>query len=180
MSNSETTEKINAKKVSDSKTIMSELVMPNDTNPMHNLMGGNLLRWMDIAAGICAGKHCEAHVVTASVDHVHFEQPIRMGEVITIDACVSRAFNTSVEIFVEVFAANLKGLEPRKCTSAFYTFVALDDKKKKPIPVPGLIPLSQQEQNLYDGAQKRRELRLLLSGRIKADEATEIKSLFKL
>ena len=75
---------LEAKKVSESKTIMTEMIMPNDTNPIGNLMGGNLMRWMDIAAGICAGKHCESHVVTASVDHVSFQKPILMGDIITI------------------------------------------------------------------------------------------------
>ena len=107
------------KKVSESHTTMTQMVMPNDTNPMGNLMGGNLLRWMDIASAICAGKHCEAHVVTASVDHVSFEKPIRMGEIVTLEASVTRAFRTSVEIIVEVFAANIKGHEPRRCNHAY-------------------------------------------------------------
>ena len=89
---------IEEKKVIESRTTMTELVMPNDTNPLGNLMGGNLMRWMDIVASICAGKHCVAHVVTASVDHVSFTHPIKMGEVVTIEAQVTRAFNTSVEV----------------------------------------------------------------------------------
>lgn len=88
------------KKVADSKAVMTEMVMPNDTNPMGNLMGGNLLRWMDIASGICAGRHCERHVVTASVDHVSFQKPISNGDVVTLEATVTRAFRTSVEIYM--------------------------------------------------------------------------------
>jgi acyl-CoA hydrolase len=102
-----------AKKVSESRTIMTEMVMPNDTNPMGNLMGGNMLKWMDIVAAICAGKHCNAQVVTVSVDHVSFQKPIYKGDIVTLEACVTRAFNSSIEIFVEVFAADMKGSNPR-------------------------------------------------------------------
>ena len=166
------------KTVAESKTIMTELVMPNDTNPLDNLMGGNLMRWMDIAGGICAGRHCEAHVVTASVDHVSFHLPIRVGEVVTLTAQVTRAFNTSVEIFVEVFKANIKGGSPKKSNHAFFTFVALEDDSKKPKRVPLVLPLSDSEQTLYEASSRRRELRLILSGRIKPEEATEIKDFF--
>ena len=169
---------LKAKKVSESKTVMTEMVMPNDANPLGNLMGGNLLRWMDIAGGICAGKHCEAHVVTASVDHVSFSKPIKVGNVITIEANVTRAFNTSVEIFVEVMACDIKGGNPRRCNHAYYTFVALEDVSLKPQAVPQVIALSTEEEHLFEGAVRRRELRLVLSGRMKPEDATEIKSLF--
>ncbi len=167
-----------SKKVSESKTVMTEMIMPNDTNPIGNLMGGNLMRWMDVVAAICAGKHCEAHVVTASVDHVSFQKPIMMGDVITLEASVTRAFNTSIEVYVEVFAADIKGHENRRCNHAYFTFVALDDEKKKPIKIPQLNPLTREEQQLYDSAFRRRELRLVLSGRIKPSEAKELKLLF--
>lgn len=167
-----------AKRVGDSKAIMTELVMPNDTNFMGNLMGGNLLRWMDIASAICAGKHCEAHVVTASVDHVSFQKPIKVGEVVSLEASVTRSFNTSVEIFVEVFASDIKGHNPRRCNHAYYTFVALDEINGKPIPVPPVIPLNEIEQQRYESAPRRREVRLILSGRLKPEESIEIKSLF--
>jgi len=127
------------KRVSESRTVMTEMVMPNDTNPMGNLMGGNLLRWMDIASGICAGKHCEAHVVTASVDNVSFQKPIKVGDIVTLEATVTRAFRTSVEIYVEVFANNIKGGDARRCNHAYYTFVGLSDDGK-PIPVPPVLP----------------------------------------
>ena len=157
---------------------MTEVVMPNDTNPLDNLMGGNLMRWMDIVAGVCAGKHCEAHVVTASVDHVSFQLPIPLGDVLTIKACVTRAFKTSVEVYVEVFASDIKGHNPRKCNHAYLTFVALHDETKRPIPVPSLIPLTSEEQKLYEGAARRRELRLILGGRLKPEDASEIRALF--
>lgn len=166
------------KKVSESLTTMTELVMPNDTNPLDKLMGGNLMRWMDIAGGICAGRHCEAHVVTASVDHVSFHRPIDVGDVVTLNAQVTRAFNTSVEIFVEVFTTNIKGGSPQKSNHAFFTFVALEDVTKKPQAVPLVIPLSDSEQKLYEAASRRREIRLILSGRMKPSEATEVKDFF--
>lgn len=164
--------------MSESQTIMTEMIMPNDTNPLGNLMGGNLMRWMDIAGGVCAGKHCEAHVVTASVDHVTFDKPIRLGDVITMEARVTRAFNTSVEIFVEVMAADVKGGNPRRCNHAYFTFVAVDDVNRKPIPVPTVIPLSTEEEKLYEGAARRREVRLILGGRMKPEDSTEVRALF--
>lgn len=166
------------KKVSESKTIMTEMIMPNDTNPLGNLMGGNLLRWMDIVGGICAGKHCESHVVTASVDHVSFQKSIANGDVITLEASVTRAFNTSVEVFVEVFAADIKGGNNRRSNHAYFTFVALNDEDLKPKKVPPVIPLTREEEKLFESANRRRELRLILSGRIKPEEATEVKAFF--
>lgn len=166
------------KKVADSKSIMTEMIMPNDTNPIDNLMGGNLMRWMDIIGGICAGKHCEAYVVTASVDHVSFQKPIHVGDVITLTATVTRAFNTSVEVYVEVHAADIKGHKNRMSNHAYFTFVAIDDKERKPKKVPSLVPLTRDEQALFESAIRRRELRLVLSGRMKPSEATEIRNLF--
>ena len=118
-----------AKKVVESHTVMTEMVMPNDTNPMGNLMGGNLMKWMDIAAAICAGRHCESQVVTVSVDHVSFQKPIMKGDVVTLEANVTRAFNTSVEVYVEVFAANMKGGNPRRCNHAYCFSSSLDKGK---------------------------------------------------
>ncbi|MCH2046202.1 MAG: acyl-CoA thioesterase [Saprospiraceae bacterium] len=165
------------KRVQDSRTTMTEMIMPNDTNPIHNLMGGNLLRWMDIAAGVCAGKHCESYVVTVSVDSVSFEKPIPLGDVITIECSVTRAFNTSVEVFVEVFSSDIKGKNTRKCNDAYFTFVGVDDNKR-PIKIPAVLPLTQEEENRYESAQKRRELRLIMSGRIEPNEAHNLKKLF--
>lgn len=171
-------EKLEPKKVSDSFTTMSELVMPNDTNPQNNLMGGNMLRWMDIACAICAGKHCARPVVTASVDNVAFGSAIRNGEVITLEARVTRAFTTSLEIFVEVFAATMQGTNPRKTHSAYFTFVALDKDNGKPVAVHPVIPLTEIEQQRYDSAMRRRELRLVLAGRMKPEQATHLRELF--
>ena len=172
-------QELREKRVSESKTIMTEMIMPNDTNPMGNLMGGNLLRYMDVVSGICAGKHCEANVVTASVDHVSFQRPILVGDVVTLEATVTRAFRTSVEVYVEVFAANVKGLDNRRCNHAYFTFVALDEQKAKPIPVPPVLPLTEIEQQRYDSAPRRREVRLILSGRMKPTEAKYLRDFFQ-
>lgn len=154
-----------AKRVEESKTIMTQLVMPNDTNHMGNLMGGNLLSWMDMASAICAGKHAEKSVVTASVDQVSFQKAIHLGEVVTIKSAVTRAFNTSLEIFVEVFAASITGSNPRKCNQAYFTFVALDENGN-PTKVPPVTPLSEIEQKRYDEAPKRKSFRLQISTNI--------------
>ncbi len=166
------------KKVSDSRTIMTEMIMPNDANPLGNLMGGNLMRWMDIAGGICAGKHCESHVVTASVDHVSFTAPIKVGDVITITAVATRAFRTSVEVYLEVHVSDIMGNNTMKSNHAYFTFVSLHAETKKPQEIPSLNPITGEEQRLYDSAPRRRELRLLLSGRIEPKEAIDLKAFF--
>lgn len=166
------------KLVQESKTVMTEMIMPNDTNPLGNLMGGNLMRWMDIAGGICAAKHCARHVVTASVDHVSFQSPIKEGEVITLTATVTRAFSTSVEIYVEVSATDITGANARKSNHAYLTFVALAADSKKPTKVPAVRPLTTEESKLYESAIRRRELRLILSGRLKPEDAKEMKDFF--
>lgn len=167
------------KLVAESVTTMTELIMPNETNPLGNLMGGYLMKWMDIAGGICAAKHAGAHVVTASVDHVSFQSPIHLGDVITLNARVTKAFTTSVEIYVEVTASDITGKNARKSNHAYLTFVALDTDRQKPIIVPTVRPVSTEEQKLFDGASRRRELRLILSGRIKPSDAKDLKSFFK-
>lgn len=167
---------LTAKKVSESRTIMTEMIMPNDTNPIHNLMGGNLLKWMDVVAGICAGKHCESYVVTVSVDQVSFDKPIPLGDVVTLQCVVTRAFNTSVEVFVEVFASDIKGKNTRRCNDAYFTFVAVDDKEKRPVPVPPLLPLTAEETKRYNEALQRRQMRLLLSGRLGKEETDQLKA----
>lgn len=167
-----------SKKVSESFTVMTELVMPNDTNPLGNLMGGNLMRWMDIASGICAGRHCGAYCVTASVDHVSFQHPIRLGDTVTIQAKVTRAWNSSVEIYVEVFTSDMKGTKTVKSNHAYFTFVGIDDETHKPIAIPEVQPLTSEDEALYESASRRRELRLILSKRIKPKEAKELVGYF--
>lgn len=167
-----------AKTVAESNTIMTELVMPNDTNPLGNLMGGNLMRWMDIAGGICAARHSESYVVTASVDHVSFNDPVKVGEIVTINAKITRAFNSSMEIYIEVFTATIPDQKHRKSNHAYLSFVALDPKTLKPKPVPPVIPLTEEEEKRHEGALRRRELRLILSGRMEAKDAKDLRDYF--
>lgn len=169
---------IKEKRVSESRTVMTEMIMPNDTNPLGNLMGGNLMRWMDIAGGVCAAKHAEAHVVTASVDHVSFDLPIKLGNVITITAQLTRAFNSSMEVYVEVLVAEITGANQRKSNHAYFSFVALDANSLKPIQVHKISPEDELEKDRYNAATRRRELRLVLSGRMKPEDAKEIKEIF--
>jgi acyl-CoA hydrolase len=163
------------KRPSDSLVIMNELVMPNDTNILNNLMGGRLLHWMDIAAALSSSKHSKSLCVTAAVDKVSFNQPIKHGDVVTIQARVVRAFNTSMEVFIEVWAQNLAQDVKVKSNEAFYTFVALD-KNHKPTSVPQIQPLSEEDQNLYDYALLRKQLKLLIAGKTKLNDAPELKS----
>lgn len=166
-----------AKTPSDSKTIMTEIVLPNDTNALENLRGGKILHWMDIASAISAGKHAEAVVVTVSVDQVAFENPIKVGDVVTIEATVTRTFRTSIETFIEVWAENLPTKHRYKCNTAYYTFVALDSNGK-PRPVPALEPETDVEVQRFHGALKRRELRLILAGRMQPSDSEALKTLF--
>jgi len=168
-----------AKTTGDSKTIMTELIMPNDTNPLGNLMGGNLMRWMDIAGGICAAKHSEAHVVTASVDHVSFTEAIRLGQVIEITSVVTRAYNTSLEVYIEVHVSDIGGGNTKKSNHAYMTFVALDSAQKRPKKIPAFKPTTDKEKALYESAPRRRELRLILSGRMQAKDASLLKDYFE-
>src|SRR5436190_5695662 len=166
------------KKPADSLTEMNELVLPNDTNTLGNLMGGRLLHWMDIASAISAHRHCGRIVVTASVNNVSFNQPIRLGEIVTINAKVSRAFNSSMEVFLDVWVENNATGEKKKCNEAIYTFVAVD-QLGSPITVPELIPETEEEKKRYDGALRRRQLSLILAGKMQPKDATELKALFE-
>jgi len=159
----------------ETEAIMSEVVLPNDTNALHNLRGGKILHWMDIASAIAAGRHAEAVVVTASVDNVSFENPIKIGDVVTIKAKVTRTFKTSMEVFIEVTAENLPTRTHYKCNTAYYTFVALDSNGK-PKPAMAVQPETEEEKKQYDGAQRRRELRLVLAGRMKSSDAKELQT----
>ncbi len=168
-----------AKKALDSRTIMTEMVMPNDTNSLGNLMGGNLLRMMDVVGAICAQKHSNRIVVTASVDNVSFKKAIPLGHVVTLEAQVTRSFNSSMEVMVNVFSENIPAGTKENTNSAFLTFVAVD-QSGRPIEVPELIPNTEQETELFNGALRRRQLRLVLAGRMKPDEAKELQAIFKM
>jgi acyl-CoA hydrolase len=161
------------KKASESYANMMEMVLPNDTNAIHNLRGGKILHWMDICSAISAGRHAEAVVVTVSVDQVSFENPIKMGDVVQIASKVTRAFSTSMEVKIEVWAENLPTKNKYKCNSAFYTFVALDSNGK-PKNIAPILAETDEEKNDFELAQQRREMRLFLAGRIKISEAKEL------
>ena len=164
------------KRAHESLTVMTEMVLPNDTNTLNNLMGGRLLHWMDIAAAIAAQKHSNRIVVTASVDNVSFSEAIRLGNIVTMKAQVTRAFNSSMEVFIEVWAEDIPAGVRVSTNSAYYTFVAVD-QSGRPIEVPGVIPETDEEQVRFDSALRRRQLRLVLAGRMKPQEATELRAL---
>jgi len=166
------------RKPADSVTIMTELVQANDTNVLGNLHGGKLMYWMDICSAISATKHCHSTVVTASVDNVSFRQPINVGDVVTIKATLTRTFRTSMEIYIEVWAESMLGGVKFKSNEAYYTFVALDSNGK-PTIVDELVPETEEEKELYKGAGHRRELRLIMSGRLKIKDSTALKALFE-
>lgn len=166
-----------AKPVKESLTIMTEMVFPNDTNTLSNLMGGNLMRLMDIAGAICAQKHSNRTVVTASVDNVSFENPIPLGNVVTLEAKITRAFNTSMEVVVEVFSENIPAGTKVKTNQAFLTFVAVD-QSGRPIEVSEAIPETEQEKELFEQALRRRNLRLLWAGRLNDTAKEELKKTF--
>lgn len=166
-----------SKKVSESRSVLSELVLPNDTNTLGNLMGGRLMHWMDIAAALAAMKHCNSPVVTASADNISFANPIKLGNVVTLEAKVTRAFSTSMEIYLRVYGEDLKDQIKYLSNEAYMTFVALDEKGK-PKQVPELIPETEEEIEKYNGALRRRQLRLILSGKMKPHDADELKSIF--
>jgi len=165
------------KTVAETLAHRTELVLPNDTNTLGNLMGGKLLHWMDIITAISAQRLSGRVMVTASVDFVDFQNPIRLGEIVILEARVTRAFTTSMEVRVDVWGENLQTEKKRKCNSAYFTFVAVD-QSGKPIPVNKVIPQTEEEKELYEGALRRRELRLVLAGRMKPEQATTMVELF--
>ncbi len=167
------------KPVQESYVTMTELVLPNDTNTLNNLMGGRLMHWMDIVSAIAAQKHSNRIVVTASVDNVSFSKAIQLGNVVTLKARVTRAFSSSMEVRIDVEAEDIPSGKKFESNSAFFTFVAVD-QSGRPIDVSEVLPETQEEKELYDGALRRRQLRLVLAGRMKPDDATELKSLFNL
>ena len=166
-----------SKNAIESFTIMNELVLPNDTNVFGNLMGGRLMYWMDIAAGMAAVKHCNLPAMTASVDNLSFKNPIKLGNIVHIEAKVSRAFNTSMEIHLSVWGEDHQQKYTYKSNEAYFTFVALNPDRK-PIAVPELIPQTPGEIELYEGALRRRQLRLILAGKMNPDDASELRSFF--
>jgi len=157
----------------DSLVTMTEIVLPNDTNTLGNLMGGRLMHLMDVVGAIAAQRHSNRIVVTAGVDSIDFKSSVKLGEIVNLRAFVTRAFTSSMEVFIEVFAENVQTGEKRLCNRAFFTFVAVD-QSGKPIPVNPAIPETEEEKELHEGALRRRELRLLLAGRIAPEDAKSL------
>ena len=163
----------------DSKTIMTDLVLPSETNPLNNLFGGELLARMDRAASIAARRHSRRVVVTASVNHVAFKHVVPLGSVVTVEAKVSRAFRTSMEVFIDVWIDDRETGNRSKANEAIYTFVAVDDRGH-PVEVPELIPETDLEKLRFDGALRRKQLSLVLAGKMKPTDATELKAIFEI
>ena len=163
----------------ESKASKSEILLPNDTNMINTLMGGRLMHWMDIIGAISAQRHSNSMVVTVSVDNISFRNPIHIGQVVTLQAQVSRAFNTSMEVFIRVWAEDIPRNVKFESNSAFFTFVAINNEFK-PVKVPDLIPETEEEIELFNGALRRRELRLILANRMKPGDASELNSILKI
>jgi len=168
-----------SKTPSDSRTVTTDLVLPSETNHLSHLFGGALLAKMDRAAYITARRHSRRIAVTASVNHVAFNTAIPVGSVVTIEASVSRAFKTSMEIFIDVFIEDRISGERTKANEAIYTFVAVDDTMT-PVEVPEIIPETELEKSRYEAALRRKQLSLVLAGKMKPQEATELKAIFEI
>lgn len=166
------------KKVSESLTIMTNIVLPNETNSLRNLFGGELLAKMDRCAAIAAARHCARRVVTASVNHVSFNHPIPEGGIVILEAKVSRAFSTSMEIYVDVWLDDPIANKKIHTNEGIYTFVAVDEYNK-PVPIPQMEPETDLEKERYAAAFRRRELSLILSGRMTPKDSVELKKLFQ-
>lgn len=166
-----------AKTPKESLTILTDIVLPGESNPLGNLFGGELLARMDRACSISARRHSHSIVVTASVNHVAFNKAIPVGSVVTIEAKVSRAFKSSMEIYVDVWIEDRASQVRSKVNEGIYTFVAVD-KSGKPITVPQLEPETPLEKERYEGALRRKQLSLILSGKMKPTDAAELRALF--
>ena len=162
---------------SESLTVLTDLVLPSETNPLNNLFGGELLARMDRAASITARRHSRRIAVTASVNHVAFNRAIPLGSVVTVEAKISRSFKSSMEIYLDVWVEDRETGNRSKANEAIYTFVAVDDTGR-PIEVPSVTPETPLEIERFDAALRRKQLSLVLAGKMKPAEATELKALF--
>ncbi|WP_339686468.1 acyl-CoA thioesterase [uncultured Nonlabens sp.] len=163
---------------SQSFTTVTDMVLPSETNPLNNLFGGELLARMDRAASIAARRHSRRIVVTASVNHVAFNRMVPLGSVVTIEAQVTRAFKSSMEVYMDVWVEDRESGERTKANEAIYTFVAVDDTGR-PIQIAPITPETEIEKQRYDAALRRKQLSLVLAGKMKAKDATELKALFE-
>ena len=162
----------------DSITILTDIVLPGETNPLNNLFGGELLARMDRAASITARRHSRRICVTASVNNVAFNKSIPLGSVVTIEAKVSRTFRTSMEIFLDVWIEDRESGFRQKANEAIYTFVAVDEMGT-PVEVAAIHPETEEETARFEAALRRKQLSLVLAGKMQPHEATELKALFK-
>lgn len=162
----------------DSLTIYTDMVLPSETNPIGNMFGGELLARMDRAASIAARRHSRRIVVTASVNHVAFNKMIPLGSVVTVEAKVSRAFSSSMEVYMDVYIEDRESGERSLSNEAIYTFVAVDEMGH-PVRVPELIPETEIEKSRFVAALRRKQLSLVLAGKMKPKDATELKALFQ-
>ena len=168
---------MNTRTPKESLTILTDMVLPAETNPLNNLFGGELLARMDRASSIAARRHSRRIVVTASVNHVAFNKAVPVGSVVTVEAKVSRAFRSSMEIFVDVWVEDRESQERTKVNEGIYTFVAVDETGT-PVKVPQLTPETELEIERYEGALRRKQLSLVLAKKMKPNDATELKKLF--
>jgi acyl-CoA hydrolase len=152
--------------VRESISEMAEIVMPNDANPLNALVGGRLMHWIDLAGAMAAHRHSRQRVVTASIDHMDFLVPVRVGDLVILRASVNRAFNTSMEVGVKVWVENYRSAQSRHVSSAYLTFVAIDEAGNR-LPVPPVIPETADEKRRYEDAARRREIRTAESARRK-------------
>ncbi|MDO3693867.1 acyl-CoA thioesterase [Wenyingzhuangia sp. chi5] len=167
-----------AKTSSASLAITTDIILPSDTNALHGLFGGELLARVDRICCIAAQRHANAICVTVSVNNVSFGKVIPLGSMMTIKAQVSRSFSSSMEVIADVYLEDRDSGIQTKVNEAIYTFVAVDNNGK-PIPVPELIPETDLEKQRYQNALQRRQLSLVVAGKMKPKDATELKSLFE-
>jgi|SRR5690242_5881338 len=157
--------------VSDSQSEMAEIVLPNDANPLGALLGGRLMHWIDLAAALAAHRHSRNYVVTASIDHLDFLTPVHVGDLIILKSSVNRAFHTSMEVGVKVLVENYIAGTHSLVSTAYLTFVAVD-RDGRHLPVPPVVPQTEEEKRRYQDAGRRRELRQLERQRKQANKTS--------
>ncbi|MGA9528013.1 MAG: acyl-CoA thioesterase [Terriglobales bacterium] len=162
------TANLNPRPVRESISEMAEIVLPNDANPLNALLGGRLMHWIDLAGAMAAHRHSRQWVVTASIDHLDFLVPVRVGDLVILRSSVNRAFYTSMEVGVKAWVENYRAEEKRHVSSAYLTFVAIDSAGNR-VPVPPVIPETPEEKRRYEGAARRREIRRTESARGRED-----------
>jgi len=158
MNHDDNTKLTRPRPVRESASEMTEIVLPNDANPLNALLGGRLMHWIDLAGAMAAHRHSRTYVVTASIDHMDFLVPVRVGDFVILRASVNRVFHTSMEVGVKVWVENYRSQENRHVSSAYLTFVAIDAAGNR-VVVPPVVPETEDEKRRYDGAARRREIR---------------------